>query len=88
MNWKEWLIKDYVRYWYVILCMAILILGVGGAFTSQASPATPLTLFLWGLVLISVVALEVVGYILLWKRESPAGKRLVALFSSFLRQED
>lgn len=88
MDWKEWIIKDYTRYWYVILCIAILIFGVGDVLRVQPTPTAPLTLFLWVLLLISVITLETLGYILLWRRDSPAGKRIIDFFSSLLRLED
>ncbi len=88
MSWKEWLLGDYARYFYVILSLAILVFGVGEVLRVQPSPAAPLTLFLWSLLLVSVVTLEILGYILLWRRDSLAGKRIITFFSSFLRLED
>ena len=88
MGWKEWLVKDYARYFYVILGLIILVFGVGEVLRIQPTPTAPLTLFLWSLLVVSVVALEILGYILLWRRDSPAGKRIIAFFSSLLRPED
>ncbi len=88
MSWKEWIVKDYARYWYVIFCLAILILGVGEVLRVQPNRTAPLTLLLWSLLLISVVTVQVLGYILLWRRNSPTGKRITAFFYSLIRPED
>lgn len=88
MDWKEWVIKDYSRYWYIILCLAILIFGVGEVLRSQPNPTAPLTLFLWSLLLVAVIGLETLGYILLWRRDSPAGRRIIEFFSTLLRLGD
>ncbi|MEE9237154.1 MAG: hypothetical protein V3U52_05140 [Thermoplasmata archaeon] len=79
--------KDYARYWYFIMSMVILIFGVGEVLRVQPNPTALLTLLLWSLLLISVIALETIGYIVIWRRDSPAGKRIIAFFSSFLRLE-
>ncbi|MCJ2519969.1 MAG: hypothetical protein LN412_03355 [Candidatus Thermoplasmatota archaeon] len=80
--------KDYARYWYFILSMVILIFGVWEVLRVQPNPAALSTLLLWSLLLISVIALETIGYIVIWRRDSPAGKRIIAFFSSVLRLED
>lgn len=88
MSWKEWLLRDYARYFYVILSLAILVFPVGEVLRVQPSPVAPLALFLWSLLLVSVVTLEVLGYVLLWRRDSLAGRRIVTIFSSLLRPRD
>lgn len=85
MDWKEWLVKDYSRYWYVILCIAIIVFGVGEVLRVQSNPTAPLTLFLWFLLLVAVIALQAIGYILLWRRDSPAGRRIIDFLSSLFR---
>ncbi len=82
MDWKTWLIKDFSRYWYGVLCLAILVFGVGEVLRVQPNPTAPLTIVLWSLLFAAVLALEIVGYILLWKRDSPTGKRVMAFFEA------
>ena len=88
MSWKEWFLRDYARYFYFILSLAIVIFGVGEVLRAQPSPVAPLTLVLWILLLVSVVTLLILGYILLWRRDSRAGRRIVTIFSSLLRPGD
>lgn len=87
MSWKAWLIRDYARYWYGVLSIVILVFGVGEVLRVQPNPTATMTVFLWSLLFVAVIALEIVGYILLWRRGSPTGKRIMAFFDAIFRPE-
>lgn len=87
MGWKGWFFRDYARYLYVILALAIIVFGLGEVLRVQPNPAAPLTLILWGLLLVAVIVLLIIVYILLWRRDSPTGKTLAAFFSLRPRED-
>lgn len=80
-DWPTWLLRDYARYWYVFGVLLLMVFGVGelarlGSPLGGAAKAALVVLI--GLV----VAVGGVGYILLWRRDSPAGVRLLRTLSA------
>ncbi len=81
-SWKTWIVKDYAKYWYVLALLAILVLGVG-ELARQWRPLTAGGVGGLFAVTLTILGLGTVGYILLWRRQTPPGQWLLALPQSF-----
>jgi hypothetical protein len=70
-GWKDWLVTDYLRYWYFVGCLladAFIVLEVRANIDPGLDISVPL------IILVALVASEVLLYRSLWGAEGRWGK--------------
>lgn len=68
-DWRTWLLFDYVRYWYAVGVILLLVFGVGD-LVRVLQPLTPAEAIALVLLSVAIVFLGILGYAILWRRDS------------------
>lgn len=76
-----WLLRDYARYWYALGVLLLIVFGIG-EFARRSSPLSAGVAAGLFLLLLLTLAAGVVGYLLLWRRETPAGQWVLWILRS------
>lgn len=75
-NWREWVVGDLARYWYIFGVLAGLVFGVG-ELARVWSPLSPLAYVALFSLAFGVVFVGTAGYVYVWRRDSPGGQWVV-----------
>jgi hypothetical protein len=69
-DWRTWILRDYVRYWYGLAVFLVAVFGVG-ELARVGSPLDGTEVVALFVLLILVLILGLLGYALIWRRDSP-----------------
>ena len=80
-DWRRWFLRDYARYWYALGVLLFIVFGIGELARLSAPLSTGAAIGLLALALATLAA-GIIGYILLWRRDTPGGQRVLRILRS------